>query len=88
MKRSWNQQTVPERILSILKIIVSITILSASILKLFHVWPKGLNLAIPLFAVYYILETICSWKTNRDWAATSLFLAIIIAGISCAVFFL
>ena len=87
MKKRWNERTKLEKSLTIFKILVSLTILYASTMKLFHVWPKGLNVAIPLFGVYYILETIYNWKTDKDMAAISLLMTIIIGAISCAVFF-
>ena len=42
---------------------------------------------IPLFGVYYILETIYNWNRDKDMAAISLLMTIIIGAISCAVFF-
>ena len=87
MKKRWNERTKLEKSLTIFKILVSLIILYASAMKLFHVWPKGLNVAIPLFALYYILETIYNWKTDKDMAAISLLMTIIISAISCAVFF-
>ena len=87
MKKRWNERTKLEKSLTIFKILVSLIILYASTMKLFHVWPKGLNVAIPLFGVYYILETIYNWKTDKDKAAISLLMTIIIGAISCAVFF-
>ena len=87
MKKRWNERTKLEKSRTISKILVSLIILYASTMKLFHVWPKGLNVAIPLFVVYYILETIYNWKTDKDKAAISLLMTIIIGAISCAVFF-
>ena len=87
MKKRWNERTKLEKSRTISKILVSLIILYASTMKLFHVWPKGLNVAIPLFGVYYILETIYNWKTDKDKAAISLLMTIIIGAISCAVFF-
>lgn len=88
MKKTWKAQTKFEKILVISRLVVSLVILCASIMKFLNVWPKALNLAIPMFAVYYLLETIYNWKTNKDIAAFSLFMAIIIIAVSCAVFFL
>lgn len=87
MKKRWNERTKLEKSLTISKILVSLIILYASAMKLLHVWPKGLNVAIPLFGVYYILETIYNWKTDKDKAAISFLMTIIISAISCAVFF-
>lgn len=87
MKKRWNERTKLEKSLTISKILVSLIILYASAMKLLNIWPKGLNVAIPLFGVYYILETIYSWNRDKDMAAISLLMTIIIGAISCAVFF-
>jgi len=57
-------------------------------MKFLNIWPAALNLAIPLFAIYYLLETVYYWKNDKDMAALSFFMTVIIAAVSCAVFFL
>ena len=88
MKKSRKEQTRIEKILVIAKMVVSLVIVIASMMKLLDLWDMALNLAIPLFAVYYLLEMICNWKINKDMAAFCLFVAIIIIAVSCAVFLL
>ena len=88
MKKTWKERTKLEKGLLISRTVVSLIIICASIMKLLNVWPNALNLAIPLFAVYYLLETIYNGKNNKDVAAFSLFMTIIVIAVSCAVFFL
>lgn len=88
MKKRWNERTKFEKILVISRTVVSLIIISASIMKFLNIWSNGLNLVIPLFAVYYLLETIYNWKTDKDMAALSLLMTIIIIAVSWAVFFL
>ena len=88
MKKTWKEYTKFEKVLNIVKLAVTIVILCAAIMKFLNYWPKALGLAIPLFAVYYLLETIYNWKTNKDMAAIYLFITITVTAISCAVFFL
>ena len=88
MKKTWKERTKLEKGLLISRTVVSLIIICASIMKLLNVWPNALNLAIPLFAVYYLLETIYNWKNNKDVAAFSLFMTIIVIAVSCVVFFL
>ena len=87
MKRVWKERTKIEKILAVLKLLVSLIIVYASTMKFFGIWPKALNVAIPLFAVYYLVETIYNWKRDTDMAAISLLMTVIISIISCAVFF-
>lgn len=88
MKRAWKEHTKFEKILIIVKEIISLIIVCALIMRFLNLWSKALNLAIPLFVVYYLLETIYNWKTDKDKAAISLFMTILITAVSCAVFFL
>ena len=88
MKKIWNERTKIEKALVISRTAVSLVILCASVMKFLNIWPNALKLAIPLFAIYYLLETIYNWKANKDVAALSLFMAIIVIAVSCAVFFL
>lgn len=87
-KKRWNERTRTDKVMTVSRLIISLVILCASILKFLNLWSNGLNLAIPLFAVYYLLETVHNWKTDKDLAAFSLFMTIFITAVSCAVFFL
>lgn len=87
-KKKWTDRSKFEKIMTIARLVVSLVILLAAIMKYLNFWPDALNLAIPSFAVYYLLETIYNWKTDRDLAAFSLFMTVIIAAVSFIVFFL
>ena len=86
MKKRWNERTKLEKSLAISRTLVSLILLYASSMKLLNVWPKGLNVAIPLCDIYLILETIYNWKIDKDKAAFYFLMAIIATTISCAVF--
>ena len=88
MKKTWKDRTKFEKILCITRLAVYLVLLCASILKFLNFWPSALYLAIPLFALYYLLETIYNWKTDKDIAALSMFMAIIFIAVSCALFLL
>ena len=88
MKKIWNEQTKFEKILSIFRVAVYALLICASIMKFLNLRFKALNLAIlPLFAAYYLLETIYNWKTDKDMAAISLLMTIIIIAVGCALLF-
>ena len=87
MKKIWNEQTKFEKILSIFRVVVYALLICASIMKFLNLRFKDLNLAIPLFAAYYLLETIYNWKTDKDMAAISLLMTIIIVAVGCALLF-
>ena len=88
MKKTWHERTRSEKFLIISRLAVSVMIFCAAIMQFLNIWSDALNLAIPLFAVLYLLETICNWKIDKDMAAFYLFMTIIITAVSCIVFFL
>ena len=87
MKKIWNEQTKFEKILSIFRLVVYAVLIFASIMKFLNLRFKAENLAIPLFAAYYLLKTIYNWKTDKDMAAISLLMTIIIIAVGCALLF-
>ena len=58
-----------EKLLRFCRLLTSIIVLIAAVLKFCHIWPDALNLAIPL------LDAFLYWKKDRDQAAVSLFTA-------------
>ena len=87
MKKIWNEQTKFEKILSIIRVAVYALLICASIMPLLNLTFKAFNIAIPLFAAYYLLKTIYNWKKDKDMAAISLLMTIIIIAVGCALLF-
>ena len=76
--KDWNKKAIPFKILTIFGLIISITIIILSILQIFNVWNKAINVFEPLLGVLMLIQTIENWKTNKSTAYFSLFVAIFI----------
>lgn len=76
--KDWNKKTLPFKILTILGLIISITIIALAIMQIFNVWDKAINVFEPLLGILMIIQAIENWKTNRSTAYFSLFVAIFI----------
>ena len=75
-----------EKLLRFCRLLTSIIVLIAAVLKFCHIWPDGLNLAIPLMGVLQLLDAFLYWKKDRDQAAVSLFTAGFIGLVCIGVF--
>lgn len=76
--KDWNKKTLPFKILTILGLIISITIIALAFMQIFNVWDKAINVFEPLLGILMIIQAIENWKTNRSTAYFSLFVAIFI----------
>ena len=75
-----------EKLLRFCRLLTSIIVLIATVLKFCHIWPDALNLAIPLLGVLQLLDALLYWKKDRDQAAVSLFTAGFIGLVCIGVF--
>ena len=75
-----------ENLLRFCRLLTSIIVLIAAILKFCHIWPDALNLAIPLLGVLQLLDAFLYWQKDRDQAAVSLFTAGFIGLVCIGVF--
>ena len=87
-KKKWNERSSAEKTIIIVQLIISFLAICMAILQFLDYWSDAVDFAIPLFGVYYLLETALSWKTDRDRAAFSLIIAIFILAVTFIVFFL
>lgn len=74
--KDWNKKTIFSKILTILRLIISITIIFLALMQIFNVWDKAINVFEPLLGVLMLIQAIENWKTNRSTAYFLLFVAI------------
>lgn len=88
MKENWNKKSKVEKVLIIMRIIISIVVIVAAMLQLLKVYDKAINLAVPLLGVLLIVQSIQEWKTNRGVAILGVCSAIFIFICSFVAFFM
>lgn len=74
--KDWNKKTTPFKILTILGLIISLTIIVLAFMQIFNIWDKAINVFEPLLGALMIIQAIENWQTNRSTAYFSLFVAI------------
>lgn len=69
MKTKWNEKSTSDKVLLVLRIIVSIAVLIGAALQLTGVWKRSLNIAVPLLSALILIQSIQEQKENRKASA-------------------
>ena len=69
MKSKWNEKSTADKIMLILRIVISIVVLIGAVLQITGVWDKTLNVAIPLLSVLILIQSIQEHKEQKKASA-------------------
>lgn len=69
MKTKWNEKSTSDKVLLVLRIIVSIAVLIGAVLQLTGVLNRALNIAVPLLSALILIQSIQEQKENRKASA-------------------
>lgn len=58
MKTKWNEKSTADKVMLILRIVISVVVLVGAALQLLGVWDKALDVAIPLLSVLILIQSI------------------------------
>ena len=63
MKTKWNEKSTADKVMLVLRIVISVVVLVGAVLQITGVWDKALNVAIPLLSVLILIQSI---KEHRE----------------------
>ena len=69
MKTKWNEKSTSDKVLLVLRIIVSIAVLIGAALQLLGVWDRALNIAVPLLSALILIQSIQEHKEQKKASA-------------------
>ena len=69
MKTKWNEKSNADKIMLVLRIVISIVVLIGAVLQITSVWDKALNVAIPLLSVLILIQSIQEHKEQKKASA-------------------
>lgn len=78
MTNGFQALSKQDRILTVLRMIVSVLTIVFSLLRLLHVWENATFVAIPLLGVLMLIQGLQEWKRNRTSAILLLVVALFI----------
>ena len=77
-KNSFQALSKQDRILTVVRIVISVLTIIFSLLRLLHVWENATFVAIPLLGVLMLTMGLQEWKRNRTSAILLLVVALFI----------
>ena len=69
MKSKWNEKSTADKVMLVLKIVISVVVLVGAVLQITGVWDKALNVAIPLLSVLILIQSIQEHKEQKKASA-------------------
>ncbi|MBQ6796281.1 MAG: hypothetical protein IJO83_09110 [Clostridia bacterium] len=69
MKTKWNEKSTADKIMLILRIVISVVVLVGAALQITGVWDKALNVVIPLLSVLILIQSIGEHREQRKASA-------------------
>ena len=88
MKSKWKDVPLMQKIVTIISIVVSLSVVVLGILQIFEIWMYAINLCVPLMGVVNLCQAYVQWNTSRKVAYFSIGTAVFVFICAVAVFFI
>lgn len=88
MKEKWKDAPLLHKIVTIISIFASLSVVVLAILQMFDIWQQAVNICIPLMGVTMLCQACVQWNNSRKVAYFSIGTAVFIFICAIIVFFL
>ena len=88
MKSKWKDVSLLHKIVSIISIIASLSVIVFAVLQIFDIWNQAINICIPLMGITMLCQAYIQWNTSRKVAYFSIGTAVFIFICAIVVFFI
>ncbi len=69
MKTKWNEKSTADKVMLVLRIVISLVVLVGATLQLTGVWDNALNVAVPLLSVLILIQSIQEHREQKKASA-------------------
>ncbi len=87
MKIKWKDIPILDKIITVISLLTSSSVLVLGVLQILNVWDKAINVAVPLMGVTMLCQAYTFWNKSRKVAYFSLAAAVFIFLCAIGVFF-
>lgn len=87
MKNKWNEMTVVDKIMIVIRVIVSIVVVVLASFQLLGIWENAIDFTTPLLGVVVLIQSFQEWKQRRGSAILGISVALFIFVCTIAVWF-
>jgi len=88
MKSKWKDVSLLHKIVLIISIIASLSVIVFAVLQIFDIWNQAINICIPLMEITMLCQAYIQWNTSRKVAYFSIGTAVFIFICAIVVFFI
>ena len=88
MKASWKDAPLLQKVVTIISILASLSVVVLAVLQIFDVWDQAINIFMPLMGVTMLCQSYMQWNNSRKVAYFSIGTAAFIFICTIIVFFL
>ena len=87
MKTNWKNAPLLQKVVTIISIIASLSVVVLAVLQIFDVWDRAINIFMPLMGVTMLCQSYMQWNNSRKVAYFSIGTAVFIFICAIIVFF-
>ena len=88
MKAKWKSLSLLHKIVMIVSIIASLSVVVLSLLQIFDVWDPAINICIPLMGIVMLCQAYTQWNVSRKVSYFSIGTAAFVFICAIVVFFI
>ena len=88
MKINWKNAPLLQKVVTIISIIASLSVVVLAVLQIFAIWEQAINIHLPLLGVTMLCQSYMQWNNSRKVAYFSIGTAAFIFICAIIVFFL
>ena len=87
MKSKWKDAPLSHKIVTIISILTSLSVVVLAVLQMFDIWNQAINICVPLMGITMLCQSYIQWNTSRKVAYFSIGTAIFVFICAIVVFF-
>ena len=87
MKTKWKDTPTSYKIVTIISILASLSVVVLAVLQMFDIWNQAINICVPMMGITMLCQAYMQWNTSRKVAYFSIGTAAFIFICSIVVFF-
>ena len=88
MKSKWKDAPLLHKIVTIISILASLSVVVFAVLQMFDIWNQAINICIPLMGITMLCQAYTQWNSNRKVAYFSIGTAVFVFICAIVVFFI
>ena len=88
MKSKWKDAPLLHKIVTIISILVSLSVVVLAVLQMFDIWNQAINICVPLMGITLLCQAYIQWNVSRKVAYFSIGSAVFVFICAIVIFFI